>query len=102
MEFCPKCGSVLVQKKKDFVCSKCGYKSKEKLKIETGEKMAEKQPIGLLREKEASVWPKTYAVCPKCGHNEAYFWSAQTRSSDESETRFFRCTKCQHTWREYT
>ncbi|MBI2112883.1 transcription factor S, partial [Candidatus Woesearchaeota archaeon] len=25
----------------------------------------------------------------------------QTRGADEPETRFFRCTKCNYTWREY-
>ncbi|HID27364.1 MAG TPA: transcription factor S, partial [Methanosarcinales archaeon] len=25
----------------------------------------------------------------------------QLRSADESETRFFRCTECGKTWREY-
>ncbi|MDD5025512.1 MAG: transcription factor S, partial [Methanoregula sp.] len=23
------------------------------------------------------------------------------RAADESEVRFFRCTKCDHTWRQY-
>jgi DNA-directed RNA polymerase subunit M len=31
----------------------------------------------------------------------AYFWTQQTRGADEPETRFFKCTKCSHTWREY-
>ncbi|PIO07920.1 transcription factor S, partial [Candidatus Pacearchaeota archaeon CG10_big_fil_rev_8_21_14_0_10_35_219] len=31
----------------------------------------------------------------------AYFWTMQTRAADESETKFYRCTKCDHTWREY-
>jgi len=25
----------------------------------------------------------------------------QTRAADEPPTRFYRCTKCGHTWREY-
>ncbi|MCK4973458.1 MAG: transcription factor S, partial [Candidatus Heimdallarchaeota archaeon] len=28
-------------------------------------------------------------------------WMVQTRSADESPTRFFRCTACGETWREY-
>ncbi|MRR35944.1 transcription factor S, partial [bacterium] len=31
----------------------------------------------------------------------AYWWLRQLRSADESEVRFFRCTKCSRTWREY-
>ncbi|RLG10996.1 MAG: transcription factor S, partial [Thaumarchaeota archaeon] len=40
-------------------------------------------------------------ICPKCGNREAYYWAVQTRSADEPMTRFFRCTKCGYTWREY-
>jgi len=101
MQFCPKCGSVLAKKRERFVCVKCGWASKDKVKITTSEKMEEKQKIGVLKEKDSSVWPKTYASCPKCGNNEAYFWSSQMRSTDEAETRFFQCTKCKNTWREY-
>ena len=36
-----------------------------------------------------------------CDHNEAVWWMLQTRSADEPTTQFFRCTKCQHTWRNY-
>jgi DNA-directed RNA polymerase subunit M len=25
----------------------------------------------------------------------------QLRAADESEVRFFRCTECKHTWRQY-
>ncbi|MEK6933005.1 MAG: transcription factor S, partial [Nanoarchaeota archaeon] len=27
--------------------------------------------------------------------------TSQTRAADEAETRFFKCTKCKHTIREY-
>ena len=101
MKFCPKCGLLLVQKRKRFVCPKCGRSAKEKVRIMSSEKMAEKTKVGVIKEKEASVWPVTTATCPKCGNNKAYFWEAQMRATDEAETRFFRCTKCKHTWREY-
>ena len=101
MKFCPKCGLLLVQKRKRFTCPKCGRASKEKVKIRASEKMAEKIKVGLLKEKESSVWPVTSATCPKCGHGKAYFWEAQLSATDESETRFFRCVKCKNTWREY-
>jgi len=91
----------MVKKRKRFICARCGYVSKEKPKIETSEKMQAKQEIGVLHEKDSTVWPIVSATCPKCHNKEAYFWSAQMRAGDEAETRFFRCTKCKHTWREY-
>jgi len=45
--------------------------------------------------------PTTNVVCPACGNREAYWWLRQLRAADESEVRFFRCTKCGKTWREY-
>ncbi len=101
MEFCPKCGSILVKKKKRYGCPKCSYTKKGKVKVEASEKMKGKEEIGIVKEKDTDVMPTTNAVCPKCGNDEAYFWSAQTRAADEAETQFFKCKKCEHTWRVY-
>lgn len=101
MEFCPKCGSVLVEKRKNFGCMNCSYVAKGKVKIESSEQMKELKKTAVLQEKDSNTMPVTSAVCPKCGNKEAFFWTSQTRSGDEAETRFFRCTKCKHTWREY-
>jgi transcription factor S len=102
MEFCPKCGCVLTKKDKGAKCARCNYRTKEKLKISSSEKKEETKRIGVVKDKDTDVFPKVNAVCAKCGNREAYFWSAQTRSADEAETRFFKCTKCNNTWREYT
>lgn len=101
MEFCPKCGCVLIEKKKNFGCPRCGYKAKSKIKIEASEKIQIKPEIGIIKDKDTDVSPIANAICPKCGNREAYFWTSQTRAGDEAETKFFRCTKCKHTWREY-
>lgn len=101
MEFCPKCGCVLIEKRKNFGCARCGYSTKSKIKIESTEELKEKRETAVIKEKEANTMPVTPATCPKCGHKEAYFWTSQTRSGDEAETRFFRCVKCKNTWREY-
>ena len=104
MEFCPKCGSVLVQKTKRFSCPnlKCHYVTKNKVKLISSEKFEKKDKINVLHEKDTNVWPITTETCPKCGNNKAYFHSAQTRSGDEAETRFYKCVKCGHNWRDYT
>ncbi len=101
MEFCPKCGSVLEEKRKNIGCVRCGYTSKSKIKLSTNEKIEAVKEIGLVKENDADVSPIVPNTCPKCNHKEAYFWTSQTRSGDEAETRFFRCVKCKHTWREY-
>jgi DNA-directed RNA polymerase subunit M len=103
MEFCKKCGSVLVKTDSGgYKCARCGSKNKIKGKIETSEKIGEHKKVGVIKDKDTDVFPTVTAVCAKCGGREAYFWSAQTRSSDEAETRFFKCKKCNYTWREYT
>lgn len=105
MEFCPKCGAVLIQKKKREGCPRCNYvlKGKGKVKLRTSEKIEEKKKINVISEKDSEVYPviELEKSCEKCGNKKAYFWTMQTRSSDEAETKFFKCTKCSHTWREY-
>jgi len=101
--FCPKCGSVLFPKnekgKKVFKCS-CGYSDKN-MEAQYKENMGEKEEIPVVDE-EIETLPETDAECPKCGHTKAHFWTQQTRASDEPETKFFRCAKCKHTWRDYS
>ena len=102
MEFCPKCGSVLItSSNKTFKCARCKYKAKSKIKLEASESIEATPEIGIITDKDTDVFPVTNAHCPKCDNKEAYFWTSQTRAGDEAETKFFRCTKCKHTWREY-
>jgi DNA-directed RNA polymerase subunit M len=106
MEFCPKCGIVLVSKKENekanLVCRKCGHKVKDYKPIEIKEDIKENpmNDVILMNEKKETL-PKTEVICPKCNNKEATWWMQQTRSADEPPTLFFRCTKCQHSWREY-
>ncbi len=114
MKFCPKCGSVMVPVKKSsttvLVCRSCGYEEAPdassakmySLKVQIEKKPADK--ILVLTEKdlaERANLPIVTAHCPKCGNDKAYWWMIQTRSADEPSTRFYRCTKCGYTWREY-
>lgn len=64
-------------------------------------KLKKEEQIEVVDESVTSL-PKTDEECPKCGNNKAYYWLVQTRSGDEAATRFFRCTKCGHTWRDYS
>lgn len=105
MQFCPKCKALLIPKmqgKKKVIACSCGYVDK---KTEAGpvvEKMQPKEAIKVVDESKSEVLPTAKAKCPECGYGEAYFWLRQTRAGDEPETRFFRCIKCKHTWRDYS
>jgi len=101
--FCPKCGSILMPTEKDGkqvkACS-CGYE--ERGPVEFSEKKETKTEEIPIIEKEEEIHPITNeAECPKCGNREARWWTIQTRSADEPETKFFKCTKCKKTWRDY-
>jgi transcription factor S len=104
MMFCPKCGSLLVPKKesgKKVMHCKCGYGSKDIDTAVLTEKMRDSEAIAVI-EKEPEPHPLTEAECPKCKNKKAYFWTVQTRASDEPETKFLKCEKCEHVWRDYS
>ena len=81
------------------MCS-CGYIEKDKQKGEIKETITEENKVEVIdREEEAD--PLTDAECPKCKHDKAYYWTVQTRASDEPETKFLKCEKCKNIWRDY-
>lgn len=82
-------------------CAKCGYKPKGKFKIQSSENIEKKEGIRIIDEKKLNTYPIVNHKCAKCKNKESYFWTMQTRAADESETKFYKCTKCEHTWREY-
>lgn len=102
MEFCPKCGGLIVLNDKGSgSCASCGLKHKGKLKIQSSEDIKKSAGVSVIDEKKLNTYPVVEIKCSECKNKEAYFWTMQTRSSDESETKFYKCTKCEHTWRVY-
>jgi len=110
MLFCPKCGSLLKTRQegnaKVLACS-CGYVQRAEGTITDRKAPPAPEPVhheqkdeGIASEDDEHL-PLTDAVCPKCKHHRAHFWLIQTRAGDESETKFLKCEKCHHTWREY-
>lgn len=105
MNFCDECDGIIVPEKHgeetSFKCRNCGEKyTEEDLDMNITEKK-EKEDQNLIAEQEDEQLPKTYAKCHECGNDEAYWWMEQTRAADEPKTRFFKCTECSNTWREY-
>ncbi|MFC1741402.1 transcription factor S [Nanoarchaeota archaeon] len=106
IQFCPKCKSILRPKKENdkviMFCS-CGYTSKPKggsIREEKKKPTEEVDEVPII-EKEIEVLPVAKEECPECGNIGAYYWLVQTRSADEAMTKFLKCTKCKHTWRDY-
>ena len=117
MEFCPNCGSRLVPKKPCIdneasvmlACSKCGYVrqgSEDRAELKGGKIIQRKtqQSLTVISEEDQKMQtlPTIKVECPKCGNHLVYVWQVQTRGGDEASTQFMRCTKCSHTFREYS
>ncbi len=107
MMFCPKCKSILLPSKDagkvSLACGNCGFSSNQKQNFSLKEeiKLKREDQIEVI-DKKVETLPRTKdEECPKCGTKDAYYWMTQTRAADEAATRFFRCVKCTHTWREY-
>ena len=98
--FCPNCKSLMFPGEDGVVCKECGY-SKDKADAEEKIVMTSTDKEVAVIEDSIATLPKTKVECPKCGNNEAFFVLRQTRAADEPETRIYRCTKCEHSWREY-
>jgi len=104
LKFCPKCEVKLKKSDSGLECSKCGYTEGQEEKLT--KKTNKQEPDNSLLAFEGNEGEESYSTikmdCAKCGHDEAVWWMFQTRSADEPTTRFYRCQKCKHTWRDYS
>ncbi len=101
MKFCPNCEVRLKKSVSGLRCPKCDYAERS---TSTTKKVREEDisEFNVLEESEAQETLPTIKIdCGKCGHDEAVWWMLQTRSADEPTTQFYRCVKCNHTWRNY-
>lgn len=104
MMFCPKCGSILMpikEKDKTYMGCSCGYTDKKNKGNIKEEAKGQKKEVEIAKEDDSHL-PLTTVDCPKCEHNKAYYWLVQTRAGDEPETKFLKCEKCKHQWRDYS
>jgi DNA-directed RNA polymerase subunit M len=110
MKFCPKCGTRLRLKSVkgasttyQLICERCGYNEVPHV-ITTHVFQPQGATVKLVDKNlsELKTLPVTRAECPQCGHDEATWWIVQTRGGDEPSTQFYRCLKCNYTWRQYS
>lgn len=108
MEFCEKCGDLMIPQKKGkntyLVCRKCERRKlakKREYNLVVSSKAEKKGVVVVEKKHRVEVLPTTMAQCPKCEFNQAYWWMQQTRAADEPPTRFFKCARCNHVWRAY-
>ncbi len=86
-----------------MLCSQCEYKESGIVAPATKIIQDESSGFNVLGEgDQQGTLPTVNVNCPKCGHGEAVWWMLQTRSADEPTTQFYRCIKCEHTWRDYS
>lgn len=127
MKFCPTCEVKMRRGADALSCPKCGYvdaqdgdssgsasdaalatsgQSPPGSTATTTDNGDGAQGVGDLNvfddSDEDESRPTIKIECEKCGNDEAVWWMLQTRSADEPTTQFYRCTKCQYTWRDYS
>lgn len=97
--FCPKCKSLMYPKNEIYICKKCNYQKKKSGRniVKTVQK---NRDVTIIENNKNNILPKTNIKCPKCENNEAFWIMRQMRGSDEPESRFYTCTKCNYKWRE--
>lgn len=103
MEFCPKCGSMILPQNGKLKC-KCGYEldliDPDIKKQYNLERNTNPQQKIIITDSTSNALPTKKINCYKCGGTEGVWWVMQTRSADEAPTYFIRCTKCGNTWRQ--
>lgn len=93
LPYCPDCDQVVV----DGHLQDITFSNKEKDQDPEGGKI-------LIIEKSNTTTGRSSKplYCEDCKSEQMVeYWEIQTRSADESATRFFRCTNCDKNWREY-
>ncbi|MDQ3902221.1 MAG: transcription factor S [Thermoproteota archaeon] len=111
MKFCPKCETRMKPRIEQGIvlCPKCGFTADKEeqgslsSKLSSVQESVSRSSLKVMdADKSPDALPTTTVECPKCGNNTAFWWMLQTRSADEATTQFYRCTKCMHTWRNYS
>ena len=105
MKFCPKCKSLMLPKKSGsktvMACTQC-HATDDKAEVTILSEVTQApHKIEVIEPSDKGHLPLTDIKCEKCSHKKAYYWLIQTRAADEAATKFYKCEKCEHIWREY-
>jgi len=85
---------------KTVIICRCGHSSAVgSMKI--SEHISQEKDFEVIEESLQTLPIADDEKCPKCGNRKAYLYTKQTRAADEPETKFLKCTKCSHQWRDY-
>lgn len=98
--FCKKCNELLYPSKGKMVCRECKWVLEEGKIVDKKKKTKKLEVID--KNLNMKMFPKVKQDCEKCSCVECYFFTRQTRSADEPETKFYKCVKCGHIWRDYS
>jgi len=93
MEFCPKCGAILMMKKTKAGCPRCNYTAKGKVDMKIKEIVSEQEPIAVIDEKQANVNPITDWECKKCGKQESVFLDKTNEGRRRSRVKILSVRK---------
>jgi transcription factor S len=110
VNFCEKCGSLLIPERRDdgivkLFCKTCKAESKEKFKDASYQVKSKidhtvKDRLTVIEE-EFDIRPIIRVACPKCNFAEARYWEAEDRRKEEWETTtYYQCVKCNWVWSE--
>ena len=112
MKFCPTCEVKMRRGADALSCPKCGHVdaqdgnppgSSDAVAADSGDAAQGVVGLNVFDDSDEDESRSTIKIeCEKCGNDEAVWWMLQTRSADEPTTQFYRCTKCQYTWRDYS
>ncbi|MCZ2845578.1 MAG: RPA12/RPB9/RPC11 RNA polymerase family protein [Candidatus Bathyarchaeota archaeon] len=112
MDFCPECKTKMIPLKKKqartvtliLSCPKCGNEKKYTRPNSPIIKVRNHPPEKLViigkKEQQLKTTPRFIIECPKCGNKRAYGWIVHLGSLEQSSTQFYRCTKCNYTFRD--
>ena len=107
MQFCPKCSAMLIPKKvkkqRILSCPSCKYTDKKREVGALTENIEKQEEVSVVdQNQDIETLPEIEEECPECHHTKGRYWMIQTRASDEAPTKFIKCEKCGHTWRDYS